>query len=147
MKERQKHCTKRGLWFRKTQLEQIQRVSKERRVSQQKIIESAIDYYLNGKEEDFQGLLIRRINRTDNRNKVLSRQMEILAESFALFIRMWLTSSPEVPESQRDTAFLRGQERFDKFIGNLTKRLSVGKNFFADLPREVVLVEEDFDGK
>lgn len=145
MAKQEKLSIKWGIWFKKSMIERVRKIASERRVSQQKIVEAALETFLDGKkEEDFQALLARRLNSLDNRVKVLSRQQEIFVETFALYLRMWLASNAEIPEGQKETAFLRGQERFEKFLTNLTKRISNGKSFFLDLPQEVTVTNESF---
>ncbi len=146
MPKQEKLSIKWGFWFKKPVIEKVKKTARERGVSQQKIVEAALTTFLDGKqEEDFQALLARRLNRLDNRVKVLSRQHEIFVESFALYLRMWMASNAEIPENQKEAAFIRGQERFEKFLSNLAKRMTVGKSFFLDLPQEIVLTQEAFN--
>ena len=42
----------------------------------------------------------------DNRLRVLEHAIEVIAQSLALFLRMWLINSPEIPQDRRETAYV-----------------------------------------
>ena len=126
-------------------LNQVEAEAKERRVSRQQVLEAAIkDRYCVVSQEERDALIARRLNRLDSRQKVIERQLEIIAESQALFMRMWLATSTEVPEGQREAVHGQAQKRYERFLASLSKRVSSGQSIFAELPREVVLREADF---
>lgn len=126
-------------------LKQVDAEANERRVSRQLILESAIkERYSVVLQEERDALIARRLNRLDARQKVIERELEIIAESQALYMRMWLATSNDMPEGPREAVHNEGQKRYERFLASLSKRVSSGQSIFAELPREVVLREDDF---
>lgn len=119
-----------------------------KKVSQQRIFESAMrDRYSQESADERDALITRRFNRLDNKFQILEQQSEILGESLALYVRMWLTSTSELPEAQRDAAILQGQARYDRYLRSLGKRLLSGETIRGELPKEVALRQKDFVNK
>ena len=75
---------------------------------------------------------------------VMEREIEILAEWHGLYLHMWFATHPEIPEDQRDAALRQAQQRYDRFITSLGKRIGSGESIMGELPREVVVKKEDF---
>jgi hypothetical protein len=134
-----------NLWLEPKLIERVDAEACSRRVARQEVLESAVyDRYSQESQEERDALIARRLNRLDNRGKAMARDLETTAETLALFIRMWLAVSAEVPEEQRGAAYLNAQARYERFLKSLHKRLNAGQSILTDLPREVVVKEEDF---
>lgn len=134
-----------NIWVTSDIMQNLRREARERHVALCRIIETALmKRYSPLTQEEQEALIARRLNRIDIKLRTLERQLEISAECLALFVRMWLSSAPEVPESQRDAAYMKGQGRYERYIKSVSKRLQVGQSVFTDLPREVVVKEEDW---
>jgi len=72
-----------------------------------------------------------RLDRMSREQARLARDLEVLLESFALFVRYQLIVTAPVPEG--DTAALAiGRDRFEKFIGQVGRQLASGKRTFAE---------------
>jgi len=120
--------------------------SEELKLSRQQIMESAVkDRYSPETKEEFAAQVIRRFNRLDNRVKVVERDLLVIAEMHRLFIRMWLSTSVEVPASQKELLQAEGQKRYERFIESLMKRVNSGLSILAELPRESQLTENSFE--
>ena len=136
-----------NVWLEPKLIERVDAEACSRRVARQEILESAVfDRYSQEAQEERDALIARRLNRLDNREKAMGRDLVAIAETLALFIRMWLAVNAEVPEDQREAAYLNGQARYERFLKSLHKRLDAGQSILTDLPREVVVKEEDFGG-
>ena len=145
-----KETRKRRVWFwlGPEVLRRIDDEAATRSVPRQGIIESAVlDRFSLESQEDRDARIARRLNRIDNRLRVVERQLEITAETQAHFVRMWLAATAEIPEEQRDAAYRQAQFRYERFIQTLGKRLRAGQSIFVELPKEVVVKSEDFEEK
>ena len=124
----------------------LQTEARQRRVQQKQIVQSALEAFFHTDGQDSRDARIaRRLNRIDTRQRALAQQQEIIAETLALFIRVWLTNTAEVPDSQKSEANAQGGKRYQRFIEHLVKRLSAGQSLFTELPKEVLLTASDFE--
>lgn len=129
-------------WIPVDVLKLLKNEANDRRTSQQSILESALrERYIPADTEGEIALVLRRITKVDSKLKTLDRELEIIAETIALFIRTWLAYTDEVPESRREETQFKGQRRFEKFLINLSKRITVGQSLFSDLPDEAASIE------
>jgi len=72
-----------------------------------------------------------RLDRISREQARLARDLEILVESFALFVRYQLVVTAPIPEG--DTAALAiGRDRFEKFVRQVGRQLASGKRTFAE---------------
>ena len=127
---------------------QMKTLAKARGISRQRLIErTLIDAFEEGRQEDRDAFIARRLTQMDNRLRVFEREIEVIAESLALFLRMWLVNSPEVPQDQRETALREANDRYERFVNSLIARVSSGQTILTELPREVMLRASDFLGK
>ena len=120
--------------------------ARQRRVQQKQIVLSALEAFFHPEGQDSRDAMIgRRLNRIDARQRALAQQHEIIAETLALFVRVWLTNTTEVPDSQKSEANAQGGKRYQRFIEHLVKRLGAGQSLFTELPKEVLLTASDFE--
>ena len=79
-------------------------------------------------------LLTRQVNR-------LERDLTISAEALALFVRFWLTVTPQLPETAQTVAHAKGRERFESFLETLGRRLAKGQSLLravsTGMPEEI----------
>jgi hypothetical protein len=76
--------------------------------------------------------------------KLLSKGQEVLAETLALYIRGYLTTSIELPQDQKPAALAQAGRRWKKFLEILSERVGGGQILFTDLP-EKVFKPENFE--
>lgn len=120
--------------------------ARQRRIQQNKIVQAALEAFFHPEGQDNRDAMIaRRLNRIDARQRATEQQLEIIAETMALYIRVWFTNTNEVPDSQRETANLQGNKRFDRFVKALADRLGKGNTLYSELPHEVIVKEKDFE--
>lgn len=80
--------------------------------------------------ERIDGLLKHRLDRMSREHALIRRDLEVLLESFALFVRYQLMVTPPLPESDAAGIAL-GHQRFERFIGQLGRQLASGKRTFG----------------
>jgi len=70
-----------------------------------------------------------RLDRMSREQGRIARDLEVLLESFALFVRYQILVTAPIPEA--DTAALAiGRDRFEKFVGQVGRQLASGKRTF-----------------
>jgi hypothetical protein len=113
--------------------------------SRQQFLEAALaERFSEESQEERDALIARRLNRIDSRLSVIEREIEILAEWHGLYLRMWFATHPEIPEDQREAALRQAQQRYDRFLASLGKRVGSGQSLMQELPKEVALKAQDF---
>lgn len=126
----------------------IKTEARQRRVQQKQIVLSSLEAFFHPEGQDSRDAMIaRRLNRIDARQRAIEQQQEIVAETLALFIRVWFTNTHEIPDSQKSEANAQGNKRYQRFIDQLAKRIGAGQSIFTELPKEMVLREQDFESK
>jgi hypothetical protein len=93
--------------------------------SKSSVVADAVRAYLDGQgARELDDLLGVRLGR-------LERDQNILTESFALFVRYYLTMMAPVPEADR-AALAVGKERFQAFVDQVGRKLATGRTFSFD---------------
>jgi len=112
-----------------------------RRASLSLVAEAAIASFLSPDSAERQeAVLARRLDRISRQIERLERDTGIGVETLALFVRFWLTTTPQLPETQQDAAQAKGRERYQRFVEALGGRLAQGKTLTKE-------VSEDLPGK
>jgi predicted transcriptional regulator len=121
-------------------LRQIAELATRRRVTRSAIIEAAVASFMSPDGPDrLEAALSRRLDRLTRQAERMERNIAIGNEAVALYVRLWLTNTAQLPEGQQAAANAKGRERYDRFIEALGRRLAKGR-MLAD---EIVL---DVDG-
>ncbi len=71
---------------------------------------------------------------TTKRLDQLDRRM---AETFAVFIRFWLTSNPPLPEPAQIAARAKAAERYEAFVTALGRRLAQGPKLRQEISEDL----------
>ncbi|HEY9554615.1 CopG family transcriptional regulator [Allosphingosinicella sp.] len=86
--------------------------------------------------QEVDDLFKHRLDRLSREQRLIRRDLEVLIESLALFIRYQLMVTAPLPENDA-AAIALGHQRFDQFIGQLGRQLATGKRTLGS----------DLDGK
>lgn len=102
------------------------------------IVDAALDRFLNP-ERDPSGdaALVRRLDRMSRQLDRVDRDLGIMAETVALYVRYYLTITPPLPSGDQDAARALGRERFEMFVAQVGKRVASGGRFVADVMERV----------
>lgn len=84
----------------------------------------------------------RRLDKLGRQIDTLDEDLAVLGETLSLFILIWLSSTPPLPENAQAAARAKGAERFEGFMQNLGRRLASGDRFLKELSRDVEGAEE-----
>lgn len=118
-----------------------------RKQSRSIVAEAAIASFLSPDVGERQEAAIaKRLDRLDRSVQRLERDVGIVNEAFALFIRSWLTSTAPLPEAAQAAARAKGGERYDKFLGALGRRLAKGPRLRQEMVEEICDDQAHTDG-
>jgi hypothetical protein len=73
----------------------------------------------------------------------LQRDQELLAQSFGLFVRLWLAHTPRLPREDHGAAQASAEARYKQFLDHVAERFTSGKRFVDDLPQERIADDEE----
>ena len=98
------------------------------------IVDAALDRFLNP-ERDPSGdaALVRRLDRINRQLDRVDRDVGIVAETLALYVRYHLTMIPPLPLADREAARALGRDRFEMFVAQVGKRVASGNRLVAEV--------------
>ena len=79
----------------------------------------------------------RRLDKLGREIHALDEDLAVLGETVSLFVNIWLSATPPLPESAQAAAHAKGAERFEGFMQTLGRRLATGDRFLKELSRDV----------
>ena len=71
-------------------------------------------------------MIIRRLDRLGRASSGHQRDIAVLTESFAVFVRMWFTVVPQTAEADKLAAQRFGGRRYHQFVDLVSKQLATG---------------------
>jgi hypothetical protein len=80
-----------------------------------------------------EAVLARRLDRLSRQVERIERDLGLDIEMLALFVRHWLAATPSVPDDAQAAARAKGQERYERFVEALGRRLAAGKLFSREV--------------
>lgn len=115
-------------------LRELEAFADQRGKSKSLVAEAAIASFLSPDAAERQEAAItRRLDQHTRAAERLERNLGISIEMLALFVRFWLTTTPQVPDALQSAARAKGQERYDGFVGALGRRLAKGASFTREV--------------
>jgi hypothetical protein len=98
------------------------------------VAEAALASFLSPDDSDRrEAAVTKRLDRIVRVLERLERNDGVALETIALFIRLWLTSTPALPEHSNPAARAKGAERYDRFVEALGRRLSSGSTILKEV--------------
>jgi hypothetical protein len=122
-------------------VQQVKYIAQERGVTEGSVVEAALRDYL-GKTEN-EDILLRKSDKISRQIERFRREQRALMEVLSSFIRVYLTHSQDIPESEKPNAELKGTRKFARFMELVAKTLDESKPFFDELD-EKRFNKEDF---
>ncbi|PRD40544.1 CopG family transcriptional regulator [Phyllobacterium phragmitis] len=134
--------TRMNVYFDPALLKQVEALALRRKVSKSAIVEAAVASFLSGDtSEKLEAAMSRRLDRLGRQVDTLDEDLAILGETLSLFIRFWLTITPPLPDSAKESARAKGAERFEGFMQSLGRRLATGDRFLKELSQDMDVSE------
>ena len=130
--------TRMNVYFDPELLKQVESLSLRRQVSKSAIVEAAVASFLSGDTSDrLEAAMSRRLDKIGRQIGTLDEDLAVLGETLSLFVHFWLTMTPPLPDSAKQSARIKGNERFEGFMQNLGRRLATGDRFLKELSRDM----------
>ncbi|BEG77708.1 MULTISPECIES: hypothetical protein [Alcaligenaceae] len=109
-----------------------------RGVSKSSIVAAALAAFLSPDAADQrEAALARRLDRLSRQLDKLDRDQHILIETVALYLRVFLTVSPPVPDGQQDALRAQGKLRYGQFVDQLARHLQRGRSLVREVHEEI----------
>jgi len=113
---------------------QLAELADRKRQPKSLIAEAAIMSFLTPDDADRrEAVVTRRLDLLTRQGERLERDLSVVAETLALFIRFWLTVTPPLPQSAQAAAQAAGRERFESFLEALGRRLAKGRSVLREV--------------
>lgn len=99
-------------------------VARQRHGSKSALFEEALRANLEPQQvPGIEEVLARRLNESHKVVGAIGRDVALVTEMIALFVRYFLTITPPLPESEQEPARLLGRKRFDVFVDEIARRM------------------------
>ena len=100
------------------------------------VVAAAIQQYLDGTSDAT--LVLRRLDRLGRAVARNQRDVELLSEAFAVFVRLWFAHTPAIPEAAKGSVRASAESRYRRFVEHVAEQFSGGHRFLDDLPHEAI---------
>lgn len=115
---------------------QLADYARRKRVSQASIVEAALSSFLSPDgSERLEAAFSRRLDRISRQLERLDYHVEVGNESFALYLRRWLSVTPALPGEATPAARADAEKRFDHFVEALARRMESDRHLSDELRR------------
>lgn len=87
--------------------------------------------------------LARRLDELNRSARTVERDVAIVTETLALFVRYFLTVTPPLPMSEQEPARLLGAERFEVFVAEIGRRLASDHRLVSEVLETIAMNNPD----
>lgn len=114
---------------------------KAKGLTESSVAEAAIREYLDDSKDIT--LLYRRLDRMNRGFGRLERDLNITSEFLALFVQVWFAYTPQLPESEKESAQRLSMKRYNNFLQHVVNSIGGGKRFIDDFVSETIADEKE----
>ena len=108
------------------------------------LVEEALNASLRPREvPDIKDQLVSRLDDLTRASKTIERDVAIVTETLALFVRYFLTITPPLPLDEQEPARLLGHERFQVFVAQVGKQLAGDQRLVSEVLETIVTQKPD----
>ncbi len=104
-------------------------------LSESSVVEAALKEYLDDTKDTT--LIFRRLDRQQRAVGRLHRDLNVLAEAFAVYVQLYFAHTPEVGANEKEAAKHQGFRRYGQFVDYVAKRYGGGHRFINDLAEDL----------
>jgi hypothetical protein len=123
---------------------QLSELASQKNQPKSLIAEAAIGSFVTPDESDrCEAALVRRLDLLSRQGERLERDLSIVAEVIALFVKFWLTVTPPLPEGAQAAAQAKGRERFELFLDRRDCPFGGERNELVALARQKRIGRDD----
>lgn len=98
-------------------------------------VQAAIEEYLDAGDKD-NALILRCLDRLGRASTRHQRDIEILSEAFAGYVRYWCAYLPDYSRTELDAARRAGAQRYERFLEFVSDQLAAGHSLAAKVSKE-----------
>jgi predicted transcriptional regulator len=121
-----------ALYLSEAMSQRLQATAEAHRVSKSAILERALQQYLAAPTGDQSAELSSLQNAATSRTlRRLERDLAIVSELMATFVRYFVTITPPLPSSEHAAARTLGQIRFEQVIEEIARRMRTDRSLIA----------------
>ena len=121
---------------------ELKRQARQRRTPESGIVEAALKTFLSQTEHE--AVIDRRLNKLQKQLEKMRREQQILLETVATFVKVYLAHTPEIPDTQKSLSEEKGLRRFERFIGIIANAFE-NETLFREAIDERIMTEKDFE--
>jgi hypothetical protein len=120
--------------------------AKRLKISESHLVELALNQFMApDNPEKREQAMLRKFDQLNKTVRSIKRDNQISSEMLSSFVRLYLSCTSELPDSEKEAAARAGGARFDKFKTYMKERLRNNKIFGEELMEEITLEANDFD--
>jgi len=128
-----------NVYFDSALSSELDALAARRKVSKSQIVEAALAAFLSPDGADQrEAAIVRRLDRLTRAVERLERDVTIGNEAVALFVKFWLSTTPQLPVTMREAAQATGRERYEGFVETLARRLAKGGTLAKEVSEDAV---------
>ena len=126
------------VYISRTVAGQLDLACKDRTKNKSKLTETALSQLLTPqRDDDHESTTPRRLDRLSRDLSLIHRHQQIVIESLGLFIRHYLMMSAILPPAEHQAAQALGQQRFQRFIEQLGRRLASTATLVSEITEQL----------
>lgn len=114
---------------------------KAKGLTESSVVEAAIKEYLDDSKDIT--LLYRRLDRMNRGLGRVERDLNITSEFLAVFVQIWFAYTPQLPDSEKESAQRLSMKRYKKLLEHVVNAIGNGKRFIDDFVSETIADEEE----
>ena len=123
-------------------------VSRVRHGGKSALVEEALTATLHPKDEPgFEANILARLDDLNGASKTIERDVAIVTETLALFVRYFLTITPPLPLDEQEPARLLGHERFQVFVAQIGRQLAGDQRLVSEVLEHITTHNPDLFGR
>lgn len=113
-------------------------------VTKSSLVNEALRHFLDPEPKKEHGEeVLQRLRGLAKKHRRIHREVEVFTESFALFVRYFLTITPPLPRSEQNAAETLGRQRFEVFVKQIARRIASDRNLVSEVMRTIVATRPD----
>ena len=123
----------------------LQQVARRRNVATSVIVNAALHAYLAPEAgDDRESVVTTHLERLSRQFQNTADKLDALQETMGLFVRIWFTYTPELPQTEKRAANQSAAARFERFLEHLVDHLQPGRSIYEKSMRPIRIESDDF---
>jgi hypothetical protein len=118
----------------------LKHIQQTRHVSIGEVVDAALsEYFAPPEAKKDTALILRRLDLLGQRQSVSEANLKILGEMIALYVRIFLTNTEEVPKDAKQAAIAKGTRRYNGYLDKVAANLAASEGKLAELLQQIFI--------